>query len=223
MSKIINIENVNEKLNRSTSDSSIDSKLNDRRAKEKQLIDRALTGDESAYSEIVGLYRGKVAATVYSILGKDYVEEISHEAFIRAFNSIKQYRRDSSFYTYLIRITVNLCRDEIRRKQIKRIFSFTEIFGRSDSDYLQEQVQDGTAGDPINVYDTGETIKIVRDEMKNLPVILREAVTLREIDELSYSEIAKLLKISVGTAKTRVFRGRQVLRDKLSGRINYGK
>lgn len=214
---------MNEKLNRSTSDSSIDSKLNDRRAKEKQLIDRALTGDESAYSEIVGLYRGKVAATVYSILGKDYVEEISHEAFIRAFNSIKQYRRDSSFYTYLIRITVNLCRDEIRRKQIKRIFSFTEIFGRSDSDYLQEQVQDGTAGDPINVYDTGETIKIVRDEMKNLPVILREAVTLREIDELSYSEIAKLLKISVGTAKTRVFRGRQVLRDKLSGRINYGK
>lgn len=214
---------MNEKLNRSTSNSSIDSKLNDRRAKEKELIDRALTGNETAYSEIVGLYKGKVAATVYSILGKDYVEEISHEAFIRAFNSIKQYRRDSSFYTYLIRIAVNLCRDEIRRKQIKRIFNFTEIFGKSDSDNSQEQVRGGKAGDPVNVYDSGETINIVREEIENLPVILREAVTLREIDEFSYNEIAKLLRISVGTAKTRVFRARQVLRDKLSGRINYGK
>ncbi len=217
---------MKEKLNRSNSNSSIDSKLNDRRAKEKELIDRALTGNEMAYSEIVGLYKGKVAATVYSILGKDYVEEISHEAFIRAFNSIKQYRRDSSFYTYLIRIAVNLCRDEISRKQIKRIFNFTEIFGRGgndDIDYAQEQVRGGTAGDPVNVYDSGETINIVREEIENLPVILREAVTLREIDEFSYDEIAKLLRISVGTAKTRVFRARQVLRDKLIGRINYGK
>lgn len=176
-----------------------------------------------AYSTIVGLYKGKVAATVYSILGKDYVEEISHEAFVRAFGSIKQYRRDSSFYTYLIRITVNLCRDEIRRKQIKRIFNFTDVFGRSDSENSQEQVRDGTAGDPVNLYDAGETINIVREEMNNLPVILREAVTLREIDELSYSEISKLLRISLGTAKTRVFRARQILRDKLIGRINYGK
>jgi len=220
---------MNEKLNRSTSDTSIESKSNDRRARENSLIDRALKRDESAYSELVGLYKGKVAATVYSILGKDYVEEISHEAFIRAFSSIKEYRRDSSFYTYLIKITVNLCRDEIRRKQIKRIFNFTEIFGRSDNDnssarsYGQEQVQDGTAGDPVSLYDTGETITIVREEMEKLPVILREAVTLREIDELSYGEIAKMLRISVGTAKTRVFRARQVLRDKLMERINYGK
>ncbi|MGO9481237.1 MAG: RNA polymerase sigma factor [Candidatus Kryptoniota bacterium] len=210
-------------MNRSTSDSSINSKLNERRTKEKDLIDRALSGNESAYSAIVGLYKGKVAATVYSILGKDYVEEISHEAFVRAFGSIKQYRRDSSFYTYLIRITVNLCRDEIRRKQIKRIFNFTDVFGRSDSENSQEQVRDGTAGDPVNLYDAGETINIVREEMNNLPVILREAVTLREIDELSYSEISKLLRISLGTAKTRVFRARQILRDKLIGRINYGK
>jgi len=210
-------------LNRSASDSSIDSKLNDKRTKEKELIDRALEGDESAYSEIIGLYKGKVAATVYSILGRDYVEEVSHEAFIRAFNSIRQYRRDSSFYTYLIRITVNLCRDEIRRKQIKRIFNFTEVFSRNDSDVSNEQIQSGVSGDPMNVYDAGETIQIVREEMNSLPSILRDAVTLREIDELSYNEIAKLLKISIGTAKTRVFRARQVLRDKLTGRLNYGK
>jgi len=220
---------MNEKLNRDTSDSSIDLKLSDKRAKEKTLIDRALRNDESAYSELVGLYKGKVAATVYSILGKDYVEEIAHEAFIRAFGSIKDYRRDSSFYTYLIKITVNLCRDEIRRKQIKRIFNFTEILGRSNNESLsagplaQEQVQGGAAGDPVSVYDTEETIAIVREEMGKLPLILRQAVTLREIDEMSYSEIAKLLRISVGTAKTRVFRARQVLRDKLIGRINYGK
>lgn len=211
------------KLNRSTSDSSIDSKSNDKRIKEKQLIDRALAGDESAFSEIIGLYKGKVAATVYSILGRDYVEEVSHEAFLRAFNSIRHYRRDSSFYTYLIRITVNLCRDEIRRKQIKRIFNFTEVFSRNDDYDVQEQIQTGTSSDPVNIFDSGETIAIVREEMENLPPILRVAVSMREIDGLSYNEIAKILKISVGTAKTRVFRARQVLRDKLTARLNYGK
>jgi RNA polymerase sigma-70 factor (ECF subfamily) len=212
-----------EKLNRSTSGSSISPKSNDKRIKEKELIDRALEGDEAAFSEIIYLYKGKVAATVYSILGRDYVEEISHEAFIRAFNSIRRYRRDSSFYTYLIRITVNLCRDEIRRKQIKRIFNFTEVFSRNDDYDVQEQIETGSASDPINIYDSGESIEIVREEMEQLPPLLRVAVTMREIDGLSYSEISKLLKISVGTAKTRVFRARQILRDKLTARLNYGK
>jgi RNA polymerase sigma-70 factor (ECF subfamily) len=222
---------MSKKLNRSTSNSSIEPKASDKREREKKLIDRALSGDELAYSELVSLYKAKVAATVYSILGREYVEEISHEAFIRAFNSIKEYRRDSSFYTYLIRITVNLCRDEIRRKQIRRIFSFTEIFGKNEKEnssapsgsFGQEQVQDRATNDPIKIYDSEETVQIVREEMENLPVILREAVTLREIDELSYDEIARLLKVSVGTAKTRVFRARQILRGKLIGRLNYGK
>ncbi|HUI30883.1 MAG TPA: RNA polymerase sigma factor [Candidatus Acidoferrales bacterium] len=216
-------------MNYDPPDSSNESRLNDRRAKEKALIDRALEGDEVAYSEIISLYKGKIAATVYSILGKDYVEEISHEVFIRAFNSIKRYRSDSSFYTYLVKITVNLCRDEIRRKKIRRVFNFTEIFGRSENNSSessrfsagQEQIKSDVTSDPARVYDTSETIEIVREEMQNLTSVLREAVTLREIDELSYNEIAKLLKVSVGTAKTRVFRARQVLRSKLSERLNY--
>ncbi len=210
-------------MNRADSVSSISQKSNDRRTAEKQLIDRALEQDESAYSEIISLYKGKVAATVYSILGREYVEEIAHETFIRAFNSIRQYRRDSSFYTYLIRIAVNLCRDEIRRKQIKRIFNFTEVFNKNEENDAQEQIQTGASSDPINIYDSTETVEIVREEMNNLPPILRVAVTLREVDELSYNEISKLLRISVGTAKTRVFRARQILRDKLTLRLNYGK
>jgi RNA polymerase sigma-70 factor (ECF subfamily) len=215
-------------MNHNLSDSSNQSKLNDRRAKEKVLIDRALEGDEAAYSEIISLYKGKVAATVYSILGREYVEEISHEVFIRAFNSIKRYRSDSSFYTYLIKITVNLCRDEIRRKKIKRIFNFTEVFSRSGDDDSsgsaslssgQEQIKSDVSVDPANIYDASETIQMVREEMQSLTSVLRDAITLREIDQLSYGEIAKLLKISVGTAKTRVFRARQVLRNKLSGRL----
>ncbi len=212
-----------EKLNRSTSDSSIPLKSNDKRTQEKELIDRALQDDEAAFSALIGMYKGKVAATVYSILGREYVEEISHEAFIRAFGSIKRYRRDSSFYTYLIRITVNLCRDEIRRKQIKRIFNFTEVFSRSEESDAQEQIQTGSASDPVNIFDSAQSVGIVREEMERLPSILRVAVTMREIDELSYGEIAKHLKISVGTAKTRVFRARQILREKLNARLNLEK
>ncbi|HQT91296.1 MAG TPA: RNA polymerase sigma factor, partial [Candidatus Kryptobacter bacterium] len=103
------------------------------------------------------------------------------------------------------------------------IFNFTEAFGRNEEYDFQEQIQTGTSGDPVNIFDAGETIRIVREEMEGLPPILRVAVTMREIDELSYDEIAKLLKISVGTAKTRVFRARQVLREKLTARLDNGK
>ncbi|HEY9165051.1 MAG TPA: RNA polymerase sigma factor [Candidatus Kryptonia bacterium] len=207
-------------MNQAPPASSIVKRQNDKRV-EGELLDRAVEGDELAFSEIIRLYRNKIAATVYSILGREYVEEVSHEAFIRAFNSINRYRRDSSFYTYLIRITVNLCRDEIRRKQVKRIFNFSEVFSKDDDDRPQEQVQTGTASNPVNIYDSEETVSIVREEMQSLPPILRVAVALREIDEMSYDEIAKSLKISVGTAKTRVFRARQILRLKLAKRLNY--
>lgn len=219
LSKIVNTE-MQKKMNQAPPASSIVKRQNDKRV-EGELLDRAVEGDELAFSEIIRLYRNKIAATVYSILGREYVEEVSHEAFIRAFNSINRYRRDSSFYTYLIRITVNLCRDEIRRKQVKRIFNFSEVFSKDDDDRPQEQVQTGTASNPVNIYDSEETVSIVREEMQSLPPILRVAVALREIDEMSYDEIAKSLKISVGTAKTRVFRARQILRLKLAKRLNY--
>jgi len=222
----------NKEMNYTPNASSNEAKVNERRSREKLFLDRALAGDEAAYSEIISLYRGKVAATVYSILGREYVEEISHETFIRAFASLKRYRSDSSFYTYLIKIAVNLCRDEIRRKKIKRIFNFTEVFSRSGAEDSsgsgslsteQDQIKSDVSVNPANVYDASETIEIVREEMQKLNSVLRDAITLREIDQLSYGEIAKMLKISVGTAKTRVFRARQILRDKLSGRLNYEK
>ena len=222
----------NKEMNYTPNASSNEAKVNERRSREKLLLDRALAGDEAAYSEIISLYKGKVAATVYSILGREYVEEISHETFIRAFASLKRYRSDSSFYTYLIKIAVNLCRDEIRRKKIKRIFNFTEVFSRSGAEDSsgsgslsteQDQIKSDVSVNPANVYDASETIEIVREEMQKLNSVLRDAITLREIDQLSYGEIAKMLKISVGTAKTRVFRARQILRDKLSGRLNYEK
>jgi RNA polymerase sigma-70 factor (ECF subfamily) len=189
---------------------------------EKAILDRALAGDESAFSDLVQMYQSKVAATVYSILGKDYVEEISQEAFIRAFTSIKSYRRDSSFYTYLVRITVNLCRDEIRKKKIRKFFSFSEAFtsGNTNVDTI-EQITGENDANPASLYDSNETLLVIKEEMEKLPSNLRTAITLRDIDELSYKEISKVLKITIGTAKTRVFRAREMLREQLSKRLGH--
>jgi len=189
---------------------------------EKAILDRALAGDESAFSDLVQMYQSKVAATVYSILGKDYVEEISQEAFIRAFTSIKSYRRDSSFYTYLVRITVNLCRDEIRKKKIRKFFSFSEAFtsGNTNVDTI-EQITGEIDANPASLYDSNETLLVIKEEMEKLPSNLRTAITLRDIDELSYKEISKVLKITIGTAKTRVFRAREMLREQLSKRLGH--
>jgi RNA polymerase sigma factor, sigma-70 family len=145
---------------------------------EKAILDRALAGDESAFSDLVQMYQSKVAATVYSILGKDYVEEISQEAFIRAFTSIKSYRRDSSFYTYLVRITVNLCRDEIRKKKIRKFFSFSEAFtsGNTNVDTI-EQITGENDANPASLYDSNETLLVIKEEMEKLPSNLRTAIT----------------------------------------------
>lgn len=194
----------------------------EKRDNEKAILDRALEGDQSAYSELIKMYQSKVASTVYSILGKDYVEEISEEAFVRAFTSIKSYRRDSSFYTYLIRITVNLCRDEIRKKKIRKFFTFAEVFNSNATyDNTIEQVSDDRNANPAALYDSDETINIIREEMNKLPSSLRIAITLRDIDELNYKEISKVLKITLGTAKTRVFRARQLLREQLTRRLGH--
>ncbi|MGC8594800.1 MAG: RNA polymerase sigma factor [Candidatus Kryptoniota bacterium] len=197
----------------------------EKRENERTILDRALSGDESAYSELMHMYQSKVAATVYSILGKDYVDEISQEAFVRAFTSIKSYRRDSSFYTYLIRITVNLCRDEIRKKKIRKFFTFTEAFSSEskgdDANDATEQFSGEYDSNPATLYDSDETLVVIREEMEKLPAGLRTAITLRDIDELSYKEISKMLKITVGTAKTRVFRARQLLREQLTRRLGH--
>ncbi len=183
---------------------------------ESVLVEGALNGDESSFSGLVALYKDRVGSTVYSILGSEHVEEISHLAFVRAFSSIGRFRRESSFYTYLTRITVNLCLDQIRSKLARPVFTFSEVFGMPKKSNLDNEIPDLSSSDPAYSYEKQEFARIVEDEMKNLSPLLGTAIVLREIDEMDYAEIAEMLGIGINAAKTRVSRAREILRARLN-------
>lgn len=185
----------------------------------ERLLDLTIAGDQTASSRIVDKYKGKIAAVVYSILGPDDVEEVTHLSFVRVFNSITRFRRESSFYTYLVRITINLCRDRIRRRQTQLENSFSEFCDTGNEIESKILLAAKVESDPAGLYESEETVELIRAEMKMLTPKLRAAVSLRDIEGFDYPEIAKKLEVHVHTARARVFRAREKLRERLEARL----
>lgn len=163
------------------------------------LIERFKEDDESAYSELVLKHKEKVRNLVYLTLGDvDYVDDISQDVFISVFHKLKEFRFESKFTTWLYRITVNKCRDYLRKKKVRSIF--VDI---KDVDYER--------GGRTNV-DSIDIPHLVRKAIAKLPEKLKIPLVLRDIDGFSYQEIADKLECEVGTVKSRIFRARESLK-----------
>ena len=155
--------------------------------------------DESAYSQLVLKHKEKVRNLVYLTLGDvDYVDDISQDVFISVYHKLKEFRFESKFTTWLYRITVNKCRDYLRKKKVRSIF--VDI---KDVDYERGG---RTNSDNIDVP------HLVRKAIAKLPEKLKVPLVLRDIDGFSYQEIAEKLECEVGTVKSRIFRARESLK-----------
>ena len=163
------------------------------------LIEEFKEGNESAFSELVLKHKEKVRNLVYLTLGDvDYVDDISQDVFISVYHKLKDFRFESKFTTWLYRITVNKCRDYLRKKRVRSIFvSIKEI------DY---QKGSRTNSDTIDVPN------LVRGGIEKLPEKLKVPLVLRDIKGYSYQEIADKLDCEVGTIKSRIFRARESLK-----------
>jgi RNA polymerase sigma-70 factor (ECF subfamily) len=163
------------------------------------LIEEFKTGKESAFSELVLKHKEKVRNLVYLTLGDvDYVDDISQDVFISVYHKLKEFRFESKFTTWLYRITVNKCRDYLRKKRVRSIFvPIKEIDyergGRSNADSI-------------------DVPHLVRKAISKLPEKLKLPLVLRDIDGFSYQEIADQLECEVGTVKSRIFRARESLK-----------
>ncbi len=163
------------------------------------LIERFKNNDESAFSELVLKHKEKVRNLVYLTLGDvDYVDDISQDVFISVFNKLKEFRFESKFTTWLYRITVNKCRDYLRKKQVRSIF--VEI--------KEVHYERGVRSNTDNI----DIPNLVRKVIAKLPEKLKAPLVLRDIDGFSYQEIADKLECEVGTVKSRIFRARENLR-----------
>ncbi len=178
-----------------------------------QLIRSFQAGDEKAFEELVRRYQRQVANLIYLTLGdRSEVEDLTQEAFLRVYRSLERFEFDSSFYSWLYRIVVNLCIDELRRRKIKRTFSLDF--------FTENRLEREPATTTKNGFDEllgREKREMILTALNGISHEHRTILVLREYHDLSYREIAEILKITPQAVKSRIFRARAELRELLKG------
>ncbi|MFA6468649.1 MAG: sigma-70 family RNA polymerase sigma factor [Bacteroidota bacterium] len=163
---------------------------------ELQLIEDFNNGNEQAYNQLVLRYKEKIYWIVRRMIpDHDEADDITQNVFIKAYQSLSSFKGDSSFYTWIYRIAINLSLNEIRRKKIRRTFSIDEGIHQFEShDAL-----------PLELLEKKERTKQIQEAIERLPDKQKKVFLLRYYEELPYDEIAKILKTSVGGLKANYF------------------
>ncbi len=162
------------------------------------LIKRFIDGDESIFSELVKRHKEKVRNIIYMTLSSsDSVDDIAQEVFITVYRHLKNFRFESQFSTWLYRITINKCKDNLRKKKIRRIF-----IPLDNEEPVFESINEDT-----------DIKQIVQNAIATLPDKLRIPIVLKDLEGFSYQEIADTMNCGLGTIKSRIFRAREALKD----------
>jgi len=187
-------------------------------ALDRLLVDRFKGGDAAAFDEMVTRYWNRIYSMVHQLLRNPQdAEEVTQDAFIRAHRGLANFRGDSAFSTWLYQIATNLARNRYwywwRRKRDKSV-SIDAPVG-PDNDLTLAEIIPAEVETPDDITVTQEFVSRIGSGMERLGAKHREILTLRNIKNLSYEEIASILGISIGTVKSRIARAREALRAKL--------
>lgn len=184
---------------------------------ELHIIKRVLSGDSDAYEELVRRYEKPIVNYIARyVLSYDEAQDIAQEVFVKAYYALDKYDKTFRFSTWLYRIARNAAIDNLRRKQVPtRSLDEPQQF-RDGEAPLQFPDEEAT---PEERLQNRELVRYFSDAVDTLPPEYREVITMRHINQLSYQEIAEICDIPIGTVKNRIFRGRELLRKKLEGKI----
>ena len=171
------------------------------------LITLVHQGEQGAYRILVERYQERIRNLIYSIFREQQVvDDLSQEVFIKAYEALPQFRFQSSFYTWLYRIAVNKSRDELRKRKVRRWFSLQTMLESGDKELGSKIV--------VEQHDN-ELQELLAAGLKTLPEKYRIAIILKDVDGLSYEEIAEIMECEIGTVKSRLSRARAMLRKVL--------
>ena len=183
------------------------------------LVERTVAGDQKAFELLVIKYQRRIERLIGRMVRDvDLVEDIAQETFIRAYRALAQFRGEAQFYTWLYRIAVNTAKKalgELKRDPLV-VESALRGGGGDDDDETSALENELTSAEtPETVLAAKEIATAVNAAMDALPEELRQAVTLREIEGLSYEEIAEVMSCPIGTVRSRIFRAREAISAKV--------
>lgn len=181
---------------------------------DQELVERAQRGDKRAFELLVMKYQRKLARLLSRMVRDPAeIEDITQESFIKAYRALPQFRGESAFYTWLYRIAVNTAKNYLvargRRAPTTTEFSSEEAEGFEDAELLRD------IATPDAELQTKQIASAVNKAVEALPEELRTAITLREIEGLSYEEIAQMMDCPIGTVRSRIFRAREAIAEKI--------
>ena len=181
---------------------------------DQALVEQAQRGDQKAFGMLVEKYQRKLGRLLSRMVrDQAEVEDVVQESFIKAYRALPNFRGDSAFYTWLYRIGINTAKNYLvsmgRRPQISHDVEIEDAENFEDAEELR------TAETPETEMMTKEIARTVNETMMALPDELRTAITLRELEGLSYEEIATLMSCPIGTVRSRIFRARETIAAKL--------
>jgi RNA polymerase sigma-70 factor (ECF subfamily) len=181
---------------------------------DRELVARAQAGDRQAFDLLVSKYQRKLGRLLSRFIRDPAeVEDVAQEAFVKAYRALPSFRGDSAFYTWLYRIGINTAKNYLvamgRRAPTTTGFDSDEAEVFEDGDQLRD------INTPESVLASKEIAATVQKAMEELPDDLRTAIELREIEGLSYEEIANIMNCPIGTVRSRIFRAREAIAAKL--------
>ena len=186
----------------------------DERELDRQLVEQAQRGDKHAFELLVSKYQRKLARLLGRFIRDPVeVEDVAQETFIKAYRALPSFRGESAFYTWLYRIGINTAKNYLvamgRRAPTTTEFNSEEAEGFEEGEQLRD------INTPESALMSKEIARTVGETMEQLPEELRDAIALREIEGLSYEDIAAIMNCPIGTVRSRIFRAREAIAERL--------
>ena len=189
---------------------------------DQQLVERAQKGDKRAFELLVMKYERKLGRLL-SRMVRDAAEidDITQESFIKAYRALPQFRGESAFYTWLYRIAVNTAKNYLMAKGKREVAASDMV--DDDGEGMEDVLTPHDIATPDAELQTKQIAKAVNETVDALPEELRTAITLREIEGLSYEEIAAMMDCPIGTVRSRIFRAREAIAEKIRPMLGTSK
>jgi RNA polymerase sigma-70 factor (ECF subfamily) len=189
-----------------------------KRLEDRKLIEKALKGEQKAFETLLNKYRNLVFSIMFKMIrNAQEAEDLTQEAFMKAFNSLATFNEEFAFSTWLMKIASNNCIDYLRKRKL-RTYSIHEPIQYKD-EKIEIDIPDQEPTPERSLIQT-ERRKMIEEAINELPERYRYVIILRHKEEKSYEEISEILNLPLGTIKAQIFRAREILNRKLRGTIS---